>query len=139
MTATLNPYLNFRDQSREAIEFYHSVFGGELTINTFGDFGMEVELDELNKVMHSQVDAPNGFTLMAADTPNYMEYTVGSHQFAVSLSGAKADEAELRGFWEKLAEGATVTQPLDTAPWGATFGMLDDRFGVSWLVNISAE
>lgn len=135
----MNTYLNFRDSTREAITFYHSVFGGELTINTFGDFGMEVGDDEKTKVMHSQIDAPNGFTLMAADTPNYMEQKPGVNDFAISLSGTAGDGDELRGYWSKLSEGGTIDQPLETAPWGATFGMLTDRFGVSWLVNISSE
>lgn len=135
----MNTYLNFRDSTREAIAFYHSVFGGDLTLNTFGDFGMEVGPDEADKVMHSQIDAPNGFVLMAADTPNYMEHMRGTNNFSVSLSGGSNEADELRGYWDRLAEGGTVVQPLETAPWGATFGMVDDKFGVSWLVNISSE
>jgi len=135
--AVLNPYLNFRDNAREAIEFYHSVFGGDLTISTFGDFTMPgIDESEYDKVMHAQIDnTPAGFTLMAADTPAYMEYSPAS-AFSVSLSG---DEDELlRGYWEKLSDGATISMPLGEAPWGGIFGMLDDKFGTSWLVNINA-
>lgn len=138
MTAILNPYLNFNGNAREAIEFYHSVFGGDLDIMTFGENG-DPYPGEGDKIMHSQIDTPSGFTLMASDVTSAHGYTAGENNFSVSLSGANADDAELRGYWDKLSEGATIPQPLETAPWGATFGMLTDRFGVSWLVNISAE
>jgi PhnB protein len=138
MTAILNPYLNFRGNAREAIEFYHSVFGGDLDVMTFADNG-DPYPGEGDKIMHAQIDTPSGFTLMASDVTSAHGYTAGVNAFSVSLSGANADDAELRGYWQKLSEGATITQALESAPWGATFGMLIDRFGVSWLVNISAE
>jgi PhnB protein len=134
MGVQLNPYLNFRDTAREAMQFYHSVFGGELTSSTFADFNAPVEDAEKDLVMHSQLVADNGLVLMAADTPSHMEYNPGSN-FAVSLSGD--DEATLRGYWQKLSDGGNVGMPLDKAPWGDTFGMCVDRFGTSWLVNIS--
>lgn len=139
MTVILNPYLNFKNTAREAIEFYHSVFGGELSVQSFADFGAPVEPDEAQLVMHSQLDTPNGLTLMAADTPSHMEYHP-AQGFAVSLSGlGEADAVELRSYWETLAEGATITQPLEKAPWGAEFGMLIDRFGIQWLMNIGVS
>lgn len=136
MGVQLNPYLNFRDTARDAMQFYHSVFGGELTSNTFADFNAPVDDAEKDLVMHSQLVADNGLVLMAADTPRHMEYQPGTN-FAVSLSGD--DEATLRGYWDRLADGANVTMPLDKAPWGDTFGMLVDKFGVSWLVNIAGS
>ncbi len=138
MTTRLNPYLNFRGNAREAIEFYQTVFGGDLSVMTFGEMG-DPYPGWTDKVMHGQVDSPTGFTLMASDVPERMGYSVGENSFSVSLSGAKSDEAELRGYWDKLAVGAEISQPLEAAPWGATFGMLRDRFGISWVVNISAE
>jgi PhnB protein len=134
MTIRLNPYLSFRDNARDAINFYHSVFGGDLNVSTFADFQASQDPAEADKVMHSQLDAPNGLTLMAADTPNSMELTPGSN-YSVSLSGDA--EPELQGYWDKLSDGATITQPLEKAPWGDSFGMLVDKFGVSWLVNIT--
>ena len=134
MPTRLNPYLNFRDQAREAMTFYHSVFGGELNVSTFGEYGMSDDPAEKDKIMHAQLEAPDGLVLMGADTPSSMEFSHGT-DVAVSLSGD--DESQLRGFWDKLAEGATIAQPLEKAPWGDSFGMLSDRFGVSWLVNIS--
>jgi PhnB protein len=135
MTTRLNPYLNFRDTTRQAMEFYHSVFGGELTMSTFADMHASEDPSEQDKIMHSQLITDQGLALMAADTPNSMGYTPGTN-FAISLSGD--DEGELRGYWDKLADDASITMPLDKAPWGDFFGMLTDRFGVSWLVNISA-
>src|SRR3954451_20036822 len=134
MVTRLNPYLSFRDNAREAIEFYHSVFGGELTISTFGELQAAQDPAEADKVMHSMLVTEGGLTLMASDTPSRMEYTPGNN-YSVSLSGE--DDGELRGYWEKLSDGGTVTMPLEKAPWGDSFGMCADRFGVSWLVNIS--
>jgi len=134
MATTLNPYLNFRGNAREAIEFYHSVLGGEVTVSTFADFQMEVPDDQKDLVMHSQLTG-GGLTLMASDVPSHMDYVVGTNDFSVSLSGD--DEAALTGYWQKLSEGAEIGQPLEKAPWGDSFGMLHDKFGVSWLVNIS--
>ena len=135
MTTRLNPYLNFRDTAREAMDFYHSVFGGELTSSTFGEFQASDDPAEQNKIMHSMLITDNGLVLMASDTPNRMDYTPGT-SFSISLSGE--DDAELRGYWEKLSAGGTITMPLNLAPWGDTFGMCVDRFGISWLVNINA-
>lgn len=138
MTSRLNPYLSFRDNARDAITFYESVFGGELNISTFGDFQASQDPEEADKVMHAMLVSPNGLTLMAADTPNGMEYNPGNN-ISVSLSGESSDEAELRGYWDKLVDGGTVTMPLESAPWGDTFGMCVDRFGIAWLVNIAGE
>jgi PhnB protein len=89
--------------------------------------------------MHAQLETPSGITLMGSDTPNRMGHDRGENAVSISLSGAKGDEAELRGYWNKLIVGGTITQELETAPWGATFGMVVDAYGVGWLVNISAE
>lgn len=134
--ATLNPYLNFRGNARDAMEFYATVFGGDLTVSTFADFNMPVDPSESDKVMHSQLTTASGFTLMGADTPSYMEFVPGVNAFSVSLSGPHADHAELTAYFAALSEGGEVAQPLEAAPWGDSFGMLVDRFGVSWLVNI---
>jgi PhnB protein len=136
VTVRLNPYLSFRDNAREAMTFYESVFGGELTISTFADFHASADPREQHKVMHSQLETPDGLVLMAADTPDGMEYLAPAG-VSVSLSGD--DEARLRGYWERLSEGGTVAMPFEKAPWGATFGMCVDRFGTSWMVNAGGE
>jgi PhnB protein len=134
MTTRLNPYLSFRDNAREAMDFYQSVFGGELTSSTFADFQASEDPAEQDKVMHSMLVTPNDLVLMAADTPNSMELVLGSN-FAVSLSGD--DEADLLGYWEKLGDGGNVAMLLEQAPWGDKFGMVTDKFGVSWMVDIA--
>ncbi len=134
MSVQLNPYLSFRDNARQALGFYQSVFGGELTTSTFAEFHASDDPAEADKVMHGQLTAPGGLVLMASDTPNRMDYTPGNN-FSVSLSGD--DEGTLRGYWDKLSDGATITMPLNKAPWGDVFGMCTDRFGVQWLVNIT--
>ncbi|WP_349901979.1 VOC family protein [Parafrigoribacterium humi] len=135
MNTQLNPYLSFRDNARAAMDFYHSVFGGELTRSTFGEFGASEDPSENDKIMHSALTTPGGLSLMASDTPNRMDLASGSN-YSISLSGD--DEDELHGYWDKLSDGGTVTQPLEKAPWGDSFGMCVDKFGVNWLVNISA-
>jgi len=134
MQTRLNPYLSFKDDTREAMEFYRTVFGGKLDMQTFKELNASQDPGEDDKIMHSQLEAENGITIMASDTPDRMEYTPGNN-FNMSLSGD--NEAELRGYWEKLAAGGTVTMPLEKAIWGDTFGMCVDKFGVQWLVNIS--
>jgi PhnB protein len=134
VSAVLNPYLNFRGQAKAAMEFYQSVFGGELVVNTFAEFGgMGVPEAEQGNVMHSQLTGPDGLRIMGADVPSSMEHSAPSG-FAVSLSGD--DEATLRGWWEALSVGAVIGEPLAVAPWGDAFGMLTDAYGVPWMVNI---
>ncbi|MEY9953648.1 VOC family protein [Leifsonia sp. EB34] len=134
MPSILNPYLNFRTQAREAMEFYQSVFGGSVQQSTFAEYGMNQDPADADLIMHAQLTSDAGFTLMAADVPSHMELKEGS-QISISLSGD--DEAQLSGYYDKLVDGGTVLEPLAKAPWGDSFGMLVDRFGVQWLVNIA--
>ena len=134
MSTQLNPYLSFRETAREAMSFYQSVFGGELTISTFAEFHASEDPAEQDKIMHSMLSTKDGLTLMASDTPNSMDYSPGTN-YSVSLSGE--NDAELRGYWQQLSAGGAVTMPLNQAPWCDTFGMCVDKFGVSWLVNIA--
>jgi PhnB protein len=131
----LNPYLNFRGNAREAMEFYREVFGGKLNVSTFADFGASTDPSEARWVMHSDLEGPDGIRFMAADVPHHMEFDPGNN-FSMSLSGE--NEAELRGYFEKLSDGGSVLMPLEKAAWGDTFGMCMDKFGVRWLVNVAA-
>ncbi|HEY2644943.1 MAG TPA: VOC family protein [Galbitalea sp.] len=137
MTIHLNPYLGFRGNAREAMEFYHSVFGGELAINTFAEFQASQDPVEDNLIMHAQLTVEGGLVLMGSDTPPRMEYNPGTN-ISVSLSGENSDETTLTGYWNKLIEGGQVTQPLTKAQWGDQFGMCIDKFGIVWLLNIAA-
>lgn len=134
MSSTLNPYISFRDDARAAMEFYQSVLGGQLNLNTFGDFGASDDPAETDKIMHAQLETTAGFVLMGADTPSSMTFDEGA-RVTISMSGD--DESELRGYWDGLAAGATIAMPLEPAPWGDQFGMLADKFGVNWMINIA--
>ena len=136
MQTKLNPYVNFKDNTREVMEFYRTVFGGKLTVSTFKEFHASQDPSEDNLVMHSVLEADNGITIMASDTPNRMEYRPGTNM-SISLSGD--NEAELKAYFEKLSAGGTITMPLEKAMWGDSFGMCIDKFGVQWLVNITGQ
>jgi PhnB protein len=132
MASRLNPYLNFDGTARQALEFYASVLGGNLTLSTFAEFGAQ-DSPDADKIMHGQLETEAGYTIMGADTPAGMQFQ-GMHGFGVSLSG---DDAEaLRRYWDGLSDGGTVTMPLQKQAWGDEFGMFTDKFGVPWLVNI---
>lgn len=134
MKSILNPYLNFKGNAREAVTFYHSVFGGKLDIISYKDGGMSQDPSTDNLVMHSMFEAENGMTVMCSDTPEGMPYSVGN-SVGISLSGD--NESELRGYWEGLSVGGQVSMPLEKAPWGDTFGMFTDKFGINWMINIA--
>lgn len=131
MAARLNPYLSFDGDARQAMEFYRDVFGGTLTLNTFGDVGGGHGPADADKIMHGMLETDRGFTLMGSDPPPGER---GGANGTVSLSGDDADE--LRGYWAKLSEGGAVQTPLEKQMWGDEFGACTDRFGVSWLVDI---
>ena len=133
MTTRLNPYINFTGNARQAMEFYQGVFGGNLVINTFGDFG-NPDAALADKIMHAMLETPSGYTIMASDTPPGMDVTAGTN-ITVSLSGTDGDE--LHGYWQKLSAGGTVTVALEKQMWGDEFGACVDQFGVPWMVNIT--
>lgn len=134
---SLNPYLSFKANAREAMEFYQSVLGGDLQVMTFADAGgMGVPPEEQALVMHSMLTTTEGFVLMGSDTPGHIEY-VEPRGVQISISGE--DEQTLRRYWDGLVSGGAVTMPLDPAPWGGLFGMGQDRFGVDWMVSVNAD
>lgn len=134
MTSSLSAYINFKDQAREALNFYQSVLGGEATFSTFGDFKSSEAPEDQDKIMHGQLTTSDGYTIMASDTPSFMEAgTLGG--FSLALFG---DDLELlTRYFEGLSVDGTIVEPLTTAPWGDTFGMFVDKFGVSWMANVA--
>ena len=136
MQTKLNPYLSFKDNAREAMVFYRTVFGGKFEMSTFKDYHASQDPAEDNMIMHSVLEAENGIVFMASDTPSHMEYRAGTNM-SMSLSGD--NEAELTTYFEKLSAGGMVAMPLGKAPWGDSFGMCTDKFGVQWLVNITGQ
>jgi PhnB protein len=133
MTSRLNPYLNFDSNCRDAMEFYKDVFGGTLTLGTFAELG-QTDPADADKVMHAQLETDAGYTIMGADTPSHMTFSAPAG-FGVSLSGDDSDL--LHGYWDKLAVAGRVDMPLSKQVWGDEFGMVVDKFGICWLVNIA--
>ncbi|WP_144875867.1 VOC family protein [Microbacterium sp. 1.5R] len=151
MTITTTTHLNFRGTARQALEFYQSVFGGEVTIATYGDFGMPAGVPGADKVVFGQIVSPDGIRLMAYDVPGHDDAdaaatagttrrengtTITDRTFFQSLQAGSLDE--LRGYWDALADGAAVVEPLAASAWSAGFGMLTDRFGVTWVLDVRA-
>jgi len=132
VASRLNPYLMFSGNAREAMEFYKDVFGGTLDVTTFGEFGAS-DPSAADGIMHAQLDTDSGFTLMGSDAMPGTQQNPGDN-IAVSLSGDDVDE--LRGYWERLSAGGTVTVPLEKQMWGDEFGMCVDQFGIPWMVDI---
>jgi len=134
MSSRLNPYLNFNGNARQALEFYRSVFGGTLNINTYADFGGQ-DSPDADKVMHGQLENDVGYTVMASDHASNMGDYHPPSGFGISLSGDDGDV--LRGYWQKLSAGGNTTMPMQKQLWGDEFGIVVDQFGITWLVNIS--
>jgi PhnB protein len=134
MGSRLNPYIGYNGNARQAMEFYREVFGGELEMGTVSDFGSP-EAPNADRLMHARLDTPGGYTLMAWDVPEGVPYDPGNN-VAVYLGG---DDGGLRGCFEKLSAGGTVTMPLEKQAWGDEAGALVDQFGINWMFNITAE
>ncbi|MFD3557855.1 VOC family protein [Streptomyces goshikiensis] len=134
MGSQLTPYIAFDGNARQAMEFYHEILGGKLELGTFGDFGSQ-ESPDPDKIMHSTLSTADGFTLMAWDVPERVPFNPGTN-VALYLGG---DDAKLRGYFEKLSVGGTVAMPLKKQIWGDEAGTLVDRFGITWMFNITQQ
>lgn len=137
MSVQLNSYVHFTGNAREALEFYKTVFGGEAILRTFAQYEspqMSVAPEDREKIMHGYLKGDNGIGLMASDAPSSMPQPDAGSRMSLTVSGD--DEELLRQYWEKLSDGAVVTVPLAESPWGDTFGMLTDKYGVDWMVDI---
>ncbi|MFI9008185.1 VOC family protein [Actinosynnema sp. NPDC053489] len=134
MSVTTTTHLNFRGDARAALEFYRSVFGGDLAVVTYADAGDASGDPGADHVMWGQVLAGNGFHVMAYDVPSRLAYDRGENPFFVSVRGESVEE--VTGYWQGLSEGATVVVPLGPAGWAPAYGMLRDRFGVVWVLDV---
>ncbi|WP_433087227.1 VOC family protein [Dactylosporangium sp. CA-052675] len=148
MTITTTPHLNFRGDARAALEFYQSVFGGHLTVAAYGDFGLPKDLPDADKVVFGQLTADNGFSIMAYDVPSQAPaaapaaattrengMTLTGERFFVSVRGETLDEVS--PLWDKLADGAEIIEKFGPSQWAPGFGMLTDRFGVTWILDVA--
>ncbi len=134
MAVTTSTHLNFRGEARPALEFYRSVFGGELALVSYRDAHAVQDPAEADQIMWGQVRSADGFAVMAYDVPSSLPFDRGETSFFVSVRGASPDE--ITGYWKALAEGATVLQELAPAGWAELYGMLKDRFGVVWVLDV---
>lgn len=133
MSVSATTHVNFRGQAREALEFYKSVFGGEIAIATYADIHAVEEPAQAKQVAFGRVDAPNGFTIMAYDVQPSKGYDPGENPFYITLQGTTGDE--IQPLWNGLADSATILAPLAPAPFAPLYGMLTDRHGVTWIVG----
>jgi PhnB protein len=136
MSVTTTTHLNFRGDARPALDFYRSVFGGRTVAVTYKDAGNVQNENEADWLMWGEVVGDNGFHVMAYDVPSRLPWDQGRSSFFVSVRGE--DPAEISGLWQRLSEGSTVVQPLEPAPWAPLYGMLTDRFGVTWVLDVTA-
>ena len=134
MSVTVTTHLNFRGAAREALAFYHAVFGGHITVVTYADAGKVTAPAEAQHVMWGQVAADNGFRVMAYDVPSHTPWSAGENAFFIALEGQTADD--IGAYWDSLCVGATIVQPLAPSPWSPLYGMLKDRFGVTWVLSV---
>jgi PhnB protein len=137
MSINVTNHLNFRGDARAALEFYQSVFGGDVVIVTYKDAHNVQDPSEADQVMWSQVAAPNGFRVMAYDVPSQTPWNPGENAFFVSVRGDS--DKEIATLWEKLSVDATIVQPLAPSAWTPLYGMLKDRFGVTWVLDVAVE
>ncbi|MFF5081644.1 VOC family protein [Actinoplanes sp. NPDC000266] len=135
MASRLNPYLIFDGKTREALDFYKSVFGGDLTVNTYGEFGAP-DPTTADRIMHGRLETPQGYTIMGADAPPGSTTTPGN-TIVCSLSGDTGEGLE--DVWSKLADGAEIEVPFEKQMWGDTFGQLKDKYGIHWMVNVTSQ
>lgn len=149
MSITTTTHLNFPGTARAALDFYQSVFGGTVTAAAYSDVGMPADAPGADKIVFGQVENDNGFRVMAYDIPGQDTSdistlagetrrengaTITDRTFFQSVRGETLDE--VAGIWEALAVGAQVIEPLAASTWSAGFGMLTDRFGVTWVVDV---
>jgi len=149
MSIQTTPHLNFRGDARQALAFYQSAFGGHLVIHTYADFGMPPDVPGADKVVFGLVAAADGFRLMGYDIPGQTGggiaaggatrrengLTITDQALFVSIGADRLDT--LQGYWDALVAEATVVEPLAATAWSAGFGMLTDRFGVTWSFSVT--
>jgi PhnB protein len=137
MTITVSTHLNFRGDARAALEHYQSVFGGHLVVMTRQDAGIADDPAEADHVVWGQVAADNGFRVMAFDVPASQGFARGERSFFVSVRGDSADE--IAGYWHALRVGGTIVEDLAPSQWSPLYGMVTDRFGVTWVLDVAVE
>jgi PhnB protein len=137
--ASVNVYLTFNGNCREAFDFYKSVFGGEYPyIGTFGEMppmeGHEAKEEDKDKIMHVSLPISKETVLMGSDIScdHTSQFKTGNN-FSISINAESKEEADK--LFGGLSADGTVTMPMADTFWGAYFGMFTDKFGINWMVN----
>ena len=128
----LVPYLHFNGNAEEVLNFYKDAFNGEiLMINRYGDSPMKTDESLKDKIIHSRLKFDDNLLMISDSFNGQLANMDGNIQLSVEVDDAK----KLEEVFNKLAEGGRVTMPLAKQFWGATFGMLQDKYGVNWMFN----
>ena len=135
MTIKTTAHLNFRGEAKAALEFYHSVFGCEIMLLSYRDAHAVQAPEEADQIMWGQVESADGFRVMAYDVPSRMDHDAGTIPMFMSVRGDEEDA--VIGYWEKLCLGGTVIQPIGPAGWSPLYGMVRDKFGVTWVMDLA--
>ena len=133
-----HPYLNFKGNTREAFEFYRSVFGGDfqavIRFRDFGPNGMGVAEKDLDKIAHIALPLGPHVLLMATDVVDSMPMPLtAGNNFSISLEPESAEEADR--LFTSLSTGGAVGMPLQATEWAEKYGCCTDRFGIQWMVS----
>lgn len=137
MSVTTTPHLNFRGDAAKALEFYHSVFGGQLVLITNEDAHSVETPEEAKQIKFGQVIGANGFQVMAYDVPSRTSYGQGEKSVFISVRGDSADE--ITELWNKLSAGSSIVEDLGPSGFAPLYGMLKDPFGVVWVLDVAVE
>ena len=134
MSIQVSPHLNFNGDARKALTFYHSVFGGQLSIVTYADAHDAQAAPSPDDVIWGQVQGTNGFRVMAYDVQSAKAWNPGDNAFYLIVEGTTKEE--ITEYWGQLIRGGEIIQPLSPSQWSPLYGMLKDQFGVVWALNI---
>jgi PhnB protein len=137
MSVTTTAHINSRGHAREILDFYAEAFDGDVVIATYTDIHAVEDPSQAGQVAWGQVTAPNGFRIMAYDVQPSKNFAAGENAYYIALRGDDTDE--IRHMWDGLADGASIAAPLAPAPFAPLYGMLTDRFGVTWIVDVTPQ
>lgn len=135
MSMQTTTHLNFQGQARAALAFYQEAMQGQCMLFSYADAGAAHDTADADHIVWGQVSAPNGFRIMAYDVQAGKPWHPGENAFFVSLRCDTVEEAAT--VWNRLADGAAVIHGLAPSQWSPLYGMLKDRFGVTWVVDVA--
>ncbi len=128
----LTAYIHFAGNAEEALHFYKEVLGGEIVaLNRYGDTPMPTDEDYKQKIVHARLAFGDNLLMLSDVFKGQPVHTNGNIQLSVEIG----NKATLETVFNNLSAGGRIVMPLQQQFWGATFGMLQDKFGVNWMFN----